>query len=184
MEYREIKYVKNGFKYEARVQLLSPLTWIFLINSVHFEPFHLEFDEMRKKWVAIEGDLVEKKLVSAIGAELTKIYGKDIVRTISNSKFSTIDFFIADNGHEDIICFWDRELRIRVSSLTGSPLFEDPNELLYYGDDFGCPIAFQTINYQGEDAELIISAIKWYAEYLGSPAMVVSKENPLSGFEV
>jgi hypothetical protein len=183
MELQEITYVYNGFRYKAPVQLLSPLTWIFLINSPHSQPFHLEFDEKRKRWIPVEEHFNDKKLASAIGAELTKLYGKDIERTLSPSKFSSLEYFVVDNGHEDIICFWDNEIRIRVASLTGSPLYEDPDELLYYGDDFGTPIAFQTIDYQGEDVEFILKAIKWYAEYLDYPQMVISKENPLSDFK-
>jgi hypothetical protein len=179
MELKEIDYVYNGARYPARVQLLSPLTWIFLVTSANFEPFHIEYDETRRKWITVEDDFEDKKLVSSIGAELTKIYGKDIQRTLSTSKYSSLDFFVVDNGREDIICFWDSELRIRVALLTDSPLFEDPKELLYYGDDFGTPIFFQTIDYHGEDMELILTAINWYANYLDYPQMVVSKQNPL-----
>jgi hypothetical protein len=183
MELREIRYVYNNLRYTAKVQLLSPLTWIFLVNSDHAEPFHLEYDEVREKWVPIEENLEDKKLISSIGMELTKIYGRDIERTVSQSKFSSLDFFIADNRGQDIICFWDSELRIRVTSLTGSPLFLDPKELVFYGDDNGTPLVFQTIDYQGQDTEIILDAIKWYAEYLEYPDMIVSKDNPLSGFQ-
>ncbi|HEY0771504.1 MAG TPA: hypothetical protein VGD31_14355 [Sphingobacteriaceae bacterium] len=180
MDSQEINYVYNGFRYRAGIQLLSPLTWIFLVDSQHFEPFHIEYDDTRKKWIAIEKHLNDNKLVSAIGAELTKLYRKDIERTVPSSKFSSLEFFVVDNGREDIICFWDSELRIRVAPLTDSPVYEDSKELLYYGDDFGTPVAFQTIDYHGEDPELILNAIKWYAQYLDYPQMVVSKENPLS----
>jgi len=180
MDSQEINYVYNGLKYKARIQLLSPLTWIFLIHCQHFDHFHLEYDETQKKWIAIEDR--DKKLVFAIGAELTKLYKKDIERTASSSKLSSIEFFVVDNGREDIICFWDSELRIRVISLTDTTVYEDPNELVYYGDGFGTPVAFQTIDYHGEDTGLVLKAIKWYAAYLDYPQMVVSEENPLSGF--
>jgi hypothetical protein len=183
MELKDIRYVYNNFRYTAKVQLLSPLTWIFFVISEHAEPFHLEYDEERKKWMPIEEDLKDKKLIASVGMELTKIYGKDIERTLSRSKFSSLELFIADNGGQDIICFWDSELRIRVTSLTGSPLFHDPKELVFYGDDNGSPIAFQTIDYHGEDTSIILKAIEWYAEYLEYPEMIVSTDNPLSGFQ-
>lgn len=179
MEIKEISYVYNGGKYRAKVQLLSPLTWIFLVTSATFDDFHVEYDEARKKWLAVEDDFNDKKLLFSIGTELTKIYGKDIQRTLGESKYSSVDFFVVDNGREDMICFWDSELRIRVAPLTDSPLFDDPKEVLYYGDHSGIPIAFQTIDYHGEDLEVILKAINWYAEYLDYPQMVVSKENPL-----
>ena len=179
MEPEEIDYVYKGGRHKVQAHLLSPLSWIFLISSTDFDPFHLEYDEIRRKWLPIEQS-VDTKLVSAISCELMKLYRKDIERTVSGTKFSSLDFFVIDNGREDIICFWDRELRIRVIPLTDSPLYQDRKELLYYGDDFGTPIAFQTIDYDGEDTEIILQAIKWYAQYLDYPQMVVSEENPLS----
>lgn len=179
MELKEIDYVYNGCKYQAKAQLLSPLTWIFLVTSAHFDTFHIEYDETRRKWLAVEDDFNDKKLLFSIGAELTKIYGKDIERTLSTSKYSSLDFFVVDNGREDIICFWDSELRIRVALLTDIRLYEDSKELVYYGDDFGTPIIFQTIDYHDEDVNIILNAINWYAEYLDYPQMVISKQNPL-----
>lgn len=51
----------------------------------------------------------------------------------------------------------------------------DRNEVVYYGSDFGDPLAFQTVGYKNQPELYIKQAIMWYAtELLDYPDMDLS----------
>ncbi|HEY1024857.1 MAG TPA: hypothetical protein VGE26_06805 [Sphingobacteriaceae bacterium] len=178
MKSQTISFVHNGRRHTASVQLVSPLAWIFVVNLNASEPFHLEYDEEHSEWAVIDEDAeIEGEIAAAMGEVLFERYRETIKPSIENA---SSDCFIMENGNEEIICFWDRGLRIRVIPFIDDQPSDRSGELVYYGNNFGKPLTFQTIDYQGENPELVRAAIEWYAEKLNYPQMVISKRNPFA----
>lgn len=90
---------------------------------------------------------------------------------------SLTDYFICDTADGDIIGYWDEDVRVRVIRLTRNSFRPQPVEIQFYGDDHGVPLAFETIDYNGEDEETILNAIRWYADFLNYPQMKVTRNN-------
>lgn len=90
---------------------------------------------------------------------------------------SITDYFICDTSDGDIIGYWDEDIRIRVVRLTRNMFSPLPNEVQFYGDDHGVPLAFETIDYDNEDEALILDAIRWYADFLNYPQMKITRNN-------
>ncbi len=78
----------------------------------------------------------------------------------------------------DIIYHRDGTLRINVFCLPQEEFNPDPGEIQFFADDNGEMLAFETVNYNGEDPGLIIEAIRWYAQYLQNPGMEILAEDP------
>lgn len=176
MKYQTISYLQNGKSLTAKVQLISPAAWIFVVDTEQAEPFHLEYDEDLLRWEVIDDVNIEEAVISAISEELFKTFIRGAEPTASNARS---EYFLFKNDREEIICFWDAELRIRVVPFNENSVFAT-DEVVYYGNIFGKPLAFQTIDYQNEAPEVIEAAINWYASELNYPQMVFSKKNPLA----
>jgi hypothetical protein len=155
METQEITYKLNGQSLQANVQLLCPSAWIFVVSCGENDPFHLEYNENR--WEAIE-EGQDETLVNSIGRELMHVYASRIPRTIVSDE----RFFIVASEEEEVICFWNEELRIRVAASTDQLRLGDIQEKIYFGSRHNDFKAFQTIDYNGEDISVIEEAIAWY----------------------
>lgn len=90
---------------------------------------------------------------------------------------SITDYFICDTTEGDIIGYWDEDVRIRVVRLTRNSFLPQHGEIQFYGDDHGVPLAFETIDYTDEDQEVILDAIRWYADFLNYPQMKITSNN-------
>lgn len=145
----------DGQQFHATAQLLCPSALIFVVYYGETEPLHLEFNE--NGWEAI-GECNEL-VVSAIGQELRNVYGN----LISRSVVAEEPYFILENGKEEIICFWEHDLRIRVTSSSENCILGDSREQIYFGNYQNAFRAFQTIDYHGEDPGIIEDAIQWYS---------------------
>lgn len=155
MDTREITYQLDGQQFNATAQLLCPSALIFVVHYGEKEPLHLEFSETG--WKSI-GEFSNDLIVSAIGHELRQVYGNLISRNLVAEE----PYFILENGKEEIICFWDHDLRIRVTSSTENCVWGDSHELIYFGTFQNEFRAFQTIDYQDEDPVIVEDAIEWY----------------------
>ncbi|HEY0900326.1 MAG TPA: hypothetical protein VGD90_13400 [Sphingobacteriaceae bacterium] len=145
----------DGQQFHATAQLLCPSALIFVVYYGETEPLHLEFNE--NGWEVI-GDSANELIVSAIGQELRQVYGNLISRSVVDEE----QYFILENGKEEIICFWEHDLRIRVTSSTENCVLGDSREQIYFGNFQNEFRAFQTIDYHGEDPGIIEDAIEWY----------------------
>ena len=83
-----------------------------------------------------------------------------------------------NNACRDVIRSRDADLRIKVYCLDKEAFEPNPDEIQYYGDYQGAPLAFETDNITSEDALDITAAIHWYADYLGCPEMEISPDDP------
>ncbi|HEY1024060.1 MAG TPA: hypothetical protein VGE26_02760 [Sphingobacteriaceae bacterium] len=83
-----------------------------------------------------------------------------------------------ENVCRDIIYHRDGTLRINVVCLTDEEFHADPDEIQFYGEDRGEALAFETVEYNGEEPALIIEAIRWYANYIRNPEMEILAEDP------
>lgn len=173
-----IAYNYNGIITRADVSLINRDFWIFRVNPENTTVFSLQFNSCKRIWKKGDNEPVDPILIEIIGAELMKIYGEEIRYTDPHYIFSTTDYFLCKNNGDDVIGFWDQALRIEVTRFLLKEFKPNINEIQFYGDDFGVPLAFETFGYNGEGKELILNAIKWYAEYIGYPNMEVKKEHP------
>ena len=78
----------------------------------------------------------------------------------------------------DVIRSRDGRLRIKVYCLDKEHFTADPDEIQLYGDDHGAPRVFETVGITAEDAIDVVSAIRWYADYLKYPEMEIKPEDP------
>lgn len=90
-------------------------------------------------------------------------------------------YLLATNGTDnckDIIYSRDTSLRIKVFCPSEETFVANPGELQLYGFAGGRLYAFETVDLSAEDAIDVVSAIKWYAAYIGSPQMEILPEYP------
>ena len=85
------------------------------------------------------------------------------------------------NACRDVIHSRDTTLKIRVFCLDDDNFEPDNTEIQLYGYAEKKLYAFETINIRAEDAIDVLSAIKWYAEYIDFPAMEVLPDDPREG---
>ena|ERR1700753_1070747 len=78
----------------------------------------------------------------------------------------------------DVVHSRDTGLKVRVSCLDGSTFHPNPNEIQLYGYAGKKLYAFETVNIKAEDALDVISAIRWYAQYIDFPEMEILPEDP------
>lgn len=83
-----------------------------------------------------------------------------------------------NNACRDVIRSRDTDLRIKVYCLDKEAFEPDPDEIQFYGEYEGTPLAFETDNITAEDALDITEAIHWYAGYLGCPEMEILLDDP------
>ena len=82
------------------------------------------------------------------------------------------------NACRDVIRHRDGVLRINVYCLDKDEFKPDPDELQFYGNNYGEFLAFETSRYDGNDPLLVIEAIRWYADYIDNPRMEILAEDP------
>ena len=85
------------------------------------------------------------------------------------------------NACRDVIHSRDTTLKIRVFCLDDDNFEPDNSEIQLYGYAEKKLYAFETINIKAEDAIDVLSAIKWYAEYIDFPGMEVLPDDPRQG---
>lgn len=83
-----------------------------------------------------------------------------------------------ENACRDIIYHRDGTLRINVFCLKEDEFRPDHDEIQFYAENYGETLAFETVNYNGEEPGLIIEAIRWYANYIQNPQMEILAEDP------
>ena len=88
------------------------------------------------------------------------------------------------NACRDVIHSRDTNLKIRVYCLDDDRFVPDNGEIQLYGYAGKKLYAFETINIHAEDAIDVLSAIRWYAEYIDFPAMEVLPDDPRQGKHV
>ncbi len=162
----------------ADVTLLDELLWIFRINPENTIVFFIQYNCCKKIWQKSGEDPADPELIQICGEELMKIFGEKIQTSAPHYTCSTIDYFLCELDETDIIGFWDRDLRIEVTHFILVDFKPNHNEIQYYGEDHGVLLAFETFKYQGEKTEIILDAIRWYANHIGNPGMEISKEYP------
>ncbi|HVW98391.1 MAG TPA: hypothetical protein VHA56_20660 [Mucilaginibacter sp.] len=82
------------------------------------------------------------------------------------------------NPCRDVIYSRDTRLKIRVFCLNDEPFNPDSNEIQLYGYAQKKLFAFETINISAEDALDVVSAIRWYADYIDFPDMEILPDDP------
>jgi len=88
------------------------------------------------------------------------------------------------NPCRDVIHSRDTGLKIRVFCLNNERFTPQENEIQLFGYAHGKLYAFETINIAAEDALDVVSAIQWYADYVGDPEMEILPEDPRPGQEI
>jgi hypothetical protein len=91
-------------------------------------------------------------------------------------------FSIDKTRNRDIITTAGTNLTISVYYLEEEPFEPTPGETVFYGDDHGAYIAFETTGWNPEadteHLELVGLALMWYAKILDYPQMQLSIEDP------
>jgi hypothetical protein len=82
------------------------------------------------------------------------------------------------NACRDVIHSRDTGLKVRVFCLEDEQFTPEDEEIQLYGYADKKLYAFETINIAAEDALDVVSAIQWYAEYIGFPKMEILPEDP------
>jgi hypothetical protein len=85
------------------------------------------------------------------------------------------------NPCRDVIHSRDTRLKVRVFCLDHERFSPDNNEIQLYGYANNKLFGFETIDIEAEDAIDLVSAIKWYANYINYPGMEILPENPRQG---
>jgi hypothetical protein len=88
------------------------------------------------------------------------------------------------NPCRDVIHSRDTGLKIRVFCLSDERFRAQENEIQLFGYANDKLYAFETINIAAEDALDVVSAIQWYADYVGEPEMEILPEDPRPGEEI
>ena len=88
------------------------------------------------------------------------------------------------NPCRDVIHSRDTGLKIRVFCLSDERFSPQENEIQLFGYANSKLYAFETINIAAEDALDVVSAIQWYADYVGEPEMEILPEDPRAGQEI
>ncbi|WP_256013653.1 hypothetical protein [Desertivirga xinjiangensis] len=82
-------------------------------------------------------------------------------------------------NQRDVILERETNLKIQVFNQSDELFVPNGKEVHFFGDNFGEVLAFETIGYQHESEAFILSAIKWYADYLGFSKMKIYRNNPI-----
>ena len=88
---------------------------------------------------------------------------------------------LLNNGQflPDVIYARDSSLRVNVYHLHTTDFLPDMNELqLYTRLPDAQLLAFETVKLNPEDAINLITAIRWYANYIGFPDLEISADDP------
>lgn len=88
------------------------------------------------------------------------------------------------NPCRDVIHSRDTGLKIRVFCLSNERFNPQESEIQLFGYANDKLYAFETINISAEDALDVVSAIQWYADYVGEPEMEILPEDPRPGQEI
>jgi hypothetical protein len=83
-----------------------------------------------------------------------------------------------NNACRDVIHSRDTHLKVRVFCLDDDKFDPDSDEIQLYGYAEKKLYAFETIGIKAEDAIDVLSAVKWYAEYIDYPTMEVLPDDP------
>ncbi|HEY0897274.1 MAG TPA: hypothetical protein VGE15_12030 [Sphingobacteriaceae bacterium] len=86
------------------------------------------------------------------------------------------------DGHypfRDLIYDQGGSLRVQVFKQETELFRPAPSEIHFYGDYYGDVLAFETIGYKGEEVEAVKGLIRWYANWIGFPAMTLHNNPPL-----
>jgi len=81
----------------------------------------------------------------------------------------------------DVIHARDSSLRVKVYCVTEENFTPDSDEIQLYAYAGKKLYAFETTNVNADDALDMISAIQWYADYIGCPDMEILPEDPRAG---
>lgn len=168
-----LDYNYKGITCYADVVVVDRLFWVFNIESTKHNVFTVQYDIFTNTWKHGSNNFVDPEMIQIIGDELMKIYGRDIQSHRPNYLFSSPDYFTCRIDHKDIIGFWGKKLRIRVSQTSSIKPHTNEDEIHYYGSINSINFFFETENYNNEERGLIIRAIRWYAIYISHPLMKI-----------
>ncbi len=84
----------------------------------------------------------------------------------------------------DVIHSRDTALKVKVYCVTEEDYVPDENEIQLFAYAKKKLYAFETINITPDDALDVVSAIRWYAEYIDYPDMEILPEDPRMGHDI
>ncbi len=84
----------------------------------------------------------------------------------------------------DVIHSRDTSLKVKVYCVTEENFAPDNDEVQLYAYADKKLYAFETINVSADDVLDMISAIQWYADYIGYPDMEILPDDPRSDQDV
>ena len=102
---------------------------------------------------------------------LTSVNKKSIIMLSTN-------FYIIQTEAGDMIRDVKSMLRINILKLENTAFEPNPTELQFYSRLQESHLVFETVNIKDYLRPLVASALQWYAEYIGSPDMYISSEDP------
>ncbi|MDF3078541.1 MAG: hypothetical protein K0S09_2430 [Sphingobacteriaceae bacterium] len=89
-------------------------------------------------------------------------------------------FFLLKNPDDDchdVIRMRDSNLRIKILCLNGSKYSEPTDKLVFYGNNKGEVLAFESADNQNNFYK-ILDAIRWYSQYIENPTMEILSHDP------
>lgn len=86
--------------------------------------------------------------------------------------------FGADTMSPDIIYSRNSALKIAVYFVDSVPFIAHENEIQLYGYLGDGLLVFETVNISPDDALEVLSAIKWYTNYIGHPEIEILPDDP------
>lgn len=88
------------------------------------------------------------------------------------------------NPCRDVIHARDTSLKVNVFCVSEEDFEPNADEIQLYAYAGEKLYAFETIDVTADDALDLISAIQWYAEYIGCPNMEILPEDPRTNQEI
>lgn len=119
-------------------------------------------------------DLPDECYEMAAGIDM--IYFEMIAPMVQDLQYDA--YLYRFNPLNDLIIDQVHQLVIEVIPLETEPEV-DRSQVQYYGDDYGYPLLFQTVNYAGQTAQVIQEAILWYAARLLNYPQMELRNSPL-----
>jgi hypothetical protein len=88
------------------------------------------------------------------------------------------NYYLLPDQERDIIVHEESGVQINVFGLEVDQFVPTKGEIHIFGEDHGEWLAFETINYDYNDLDIVKAAVTWYARYLDYPEMQIITEDP------
>lgn len=94
------------------------------------------------------------------------------------------NYYLLPDQERDVIVHEATGIQLNVFGLEVDHFTPTNGEIHIFGEDHGEWLAFETVNYNYEDLDIIKAAVVWYARYLDYSEMEITTEDPRPEFRL